>query len=342
MSKIFGKNPSGSRLQQIILSPNYKNGSFQNLSPTPVIVENASHLKIMRDFIHKPKDAIPPRPLPSLKTNLKASRAEKPMITWFGHSSYLIQINGKNILVDPVFSGNASPFSFSIKAFPGTNLYTEEDMPEIDLLIQTHDHYDHLDYKTIMRLQPKIKMVCTSLGVGSHFAYWGWNENKILEFDWWEKRQLGDMELTALPARHFSGRSLRRGKTLWSAFVLRTNESCIFIGGDSGYDEHFKTIGDKFGPMDIAMLECGQYNPAWAHIHMMPEETAQASIDLKSKLLLPVHWGKFSLALHPWDEPIRRLIAKANELGVRVTTPLIGEPVIPGEIYPEKNWWLDI
>ncbi len=306
------------------------------------MVENASYLKIMRDFIHKPKDAIPHIPLPSLKTNLKSAHSEKPMITWFGHSSYLIQINGKNILVDPVFSGNASPFSFSIKAFPGTNLYTEEDMPEIDLLIQTHDHYDHLDYKTIMRLQPKIKMVCTSLGVGSHFDYWGWNENKILEFDWWESRQLGDMELTAVPARHFSGRSFRRGKTLWSAFVLRTKDSCIFVGGDSGYDEHFKTIGERFGPMDIAMLECGQYNPAWAHIHMMPEETAQASIDLKSKLLLPVHWAKFSLALHPWNEPVKRIITKANELGARVTTPLIGEPVIIGEVYPEKNWWLDI
>ena len=326
-------------MERIAESPNYRNGSFQNLSPTPVMAENASFFKMMRDFLNKPKDTTPPGPIPSVRNNLKSVHSDAPVITWFGHSSYLIQLEGKNILVDPVFSGNASPFSFSIKAFAGSNVYRTEDMPDIDLLLLTHDHYDHMDYKTLLQLLPRTSLVYTSLGVGSHLAYWGLDESRILEFDWWERKNVDDLRITATPGRHFSGRSLARGKTLWSSFVLEANGYRIFIGGDSGYDSHFKTIGETFGPFDIALLESGQYNPAWAHIHMMPEDTVQASLDLKAKVLLPVHWAKFSLALHAWNEPVKRVLAKASETSVQVTTPKIGEPVILGISHPDSKWW---
>ena len=267
---------------------------------------------------------------------------DKPVIVWFGHSSYFIHINGKNILVDPVFSGYASPFSFTGKSFKGSDVFTVDDLPAIDLLILTHDHYDHLDYTTVRKLRSKTKAICTSAGVGSHLRYWGIDPAIITEFDWWDRKQIAEITLIAAPARHFSGRSLVRNKTLWSSFILIAGDYRVYIGADSGYDSHFKTIGEKYGPFDIAILECGQYNEWWPYIHMMPEETVQASIDLKAKVLMPVHWGKFALGLHPWDEPVTRVVAKAKELNVQITTPLIGQPVILNESLPAKQWWLTV
>ena len=292
-------------------------------------------------FFNKPKNTEPRSAIPSIKTDLKTISSKEPVIVWFGHSSYLIYIDNKTILVDPVFSGHASPFSFSVKAFAGSNVYGVDDMPEIDILLLTHDHYDHLDYKTVCRLKPK--QVCTTLGVKSHLLHWGFNENTITEFDWWQSRQVTDgIELTAAPARHFSGRSFTRAKTLWASYILKTKEHTIYIGADSGYDSHFKEIGEKFGPFDIAMLECGQYNSWWPYIHMAPEQCVQAAADLKTKVLFPVHWGKFALAFHHWKEPIERLSKKAAEQNIKTTTPLIGEPVIIGRQYPVKNWWMDL
>ena len=340
MSKIFGKLPSGERLQKIQRSPNYKNGAFNNLSPTPVMAEDSSFWKTLRSYLNKPRDTSPPSNLPSVITNLQTLPADKTVIVWFGHSSYLFSVNGIKILVDPVFSGNAAPVSFMVKAYPGSNVYATEDFPDIDLLIQTHDHYDHLDYISAGKLQPKIKKIATALGVGSHFEHWGFDKNIITEFDWWDKKTiLPGIELTAAPARHFSGRGIKRGKTLWTSFVLKTATHIIYIGGDSGYDDHFKEIGRQYGPFDIAILESGQYNAHWPHIHMMPEETVQAAADLKAKVLLPVHWGKFTLGLHPWNEPVKRVLKKAAELNVKVTTPLIGEPVILNSVYPAAHWW---
>jgi len=338
--KVFGKNPAGNELEKVRQSPNYVNGNFRNMMATE-LMEGASMFSLMWKFMNKPKNTVPPKTLPSVKTDLKTLPGEKPVIIWFGHSSYLIKINGKNILVDPVLSGHASPFSFSTKSFPGTDIYKTEDLPDIDILIISHDHYDHLDYETVKKLRSKTKLICTSLGVASHLVYWGIEKEKIIEFDWWDSHEVtAGITLTAAPARHFSGRTFKRNKTLWSSFVVKTAEHSIFIGADSGYSDHFKMIGEKYGPFDLAILECGQYNTMWHDIHMMPEETAQASIDLEAKVLMPVHWGKFSISLHPWDEPVRRLQIKANELKVRVTTPMIGEPVVMDNSYPDKRWWV--
>lgn len=350
--KTFGKNPSGTALEKIAHSPNYHDGGFKNITETMMMAEKTSFIKLTWRFINKPKNTVPPKSLPFVKSDLKLITNDKPVIIWFGHSSYLIRINGKNILVDPVFSGHAAPFSFAARSFPGTDIYTTEDFPDIDLLILTHDHYDHLDYPTLLKLKSRTKKIYTSLGVGSHLQYWGIDPAIITELGWWDNRLFAEdtsissvestspIEFIAAPARHFSGRSFIRNKTLWSSFILKTPEYRIYIGGDSGYDTHFKTIGEKYGPFDIALLEAGQYNIAWPQIHMMPEETVQAAVDLKAKILLPVHWGKFSISLHPWDEPIRRVMAKAQELNVKVTTPLIGEPVILNNSYPDKEWWV--
>ncbi len=338
LSKVFGRNPSGKELEKVQASPNYRDGSFTNLMPTK-LMDNASLASVLWKFINKPANTLPPKPLPSVKTDLRSLPGDAPVIIWFGHSSYLIKINGKHILADPVFSGHASPFSFSAKSFAGTDVYTTDDLPEIDTLIISHDHYDHLDYKTVKKISDKTKLICTSLGVASHLSHWG-IDNEITEFDWWDSYELpGNIQLTAVPARHFSGRGLVRNKTLWSSFALNTKQYALFIGADSGYGDHFKQINKKLGSFEIAILESGQYNLAWHDIHMMPEEAVQACIDLNAKVLMPVHWGKFSISLHPWDEPVKRVGRKAGELEVNITTPMIGEPVILGRSYPEKKWW---
>ncbi|HSI89957.1 MAG TPA: MBL fold metallo-hydrolase, partial [Adhaeribacter sp.] len=273
----FGKTPKGKRLERIRQSPNYRNGAFQNLSETPVQSEEASMFGMLTDFINKSKNTRPPEPIPFVKTDLKALSEAKPAIIWFGHSSYLIKTHGKNILVDPVFSGYAAPVSFMVKSFEGANEYDVADMPEIDMLVISHDHYDHLDHKTIKALNGKVKHYYVPLGVGAHLENWGIAPEKITELDWWEFTEAGNFKLTATPARHFSGRGLKRGKSLWASFVLETPDHKIYIGGDSGYDTHFKSIGEKFGPIDIAILETGQYNKNWPYIHMMPEQTVQAA-----------------------------------------------------------------
>lgn len=339
----FGKAPSGARLERIKRSPQYRDGAFQNQSETPALTGGASYFIVIKDFFfgkHERKE--PDTALPSVKRDLNLQPSLKPELTWFGHSSYLLQVNGLNILVDPVFSGRTSPVSYAgSKAFLGADVYKAADMPRIDIMVITHDHYDHLDYETIKKLKDRVGVFITSLGVGSHLEYWGVPVEKIKELDWWESAEIpGSSKFTAAPARHFSGRGFKRNGTLWSSFVLETQGYKIYLGGDSGYDKHFAEIGRRFGPFDLVILEDGQYNVYWSNIHMMPEETAQAAVDLGAKVLFPVHWGKFALATHPWDESIQRVLKKSGELKVKVITPQIGEQVILDSIYPDTQWWV--
>lgn len=341
MLKAFGKLPSGNRLDRIRKSAHYREGSFQNLSETRMLAEGASYPKMIIDFFSKGVNREPMHALPSVKTDLKAFSGINPMVIWFGHSSYLIRLSGKNILIDPVFSNRASPISFIGKeSYPVTNPYQVDDLPDIDLVILTHDHYDHLDYNTIKKLKSRVNTFYTALGVGEHLEHWGVDENMITEFDWWEKQVFRhEIEVIATPARHFSGRLFKRNQTLWNSFVLKTATHTIFIGGDSGYDPVFKTIGQQYGPFDLAILECGQYNTLWPSIHMMPEEVVLASQDLQARAFMPVHWGKFTLALHPWSDPIVRASKQAEIMNVSIATPMIGEPVIVGDQLPAKKWW---
>lgn len=338
--RVIGKLPSGPHLEKLQQSPHYNNGGFQNLSDTPMMAKDASYWKLTRNFFTKTEGKKPSVPLPSVQTKLSELDGNGTVV-WFGHSSYLIHIDGKNILVDPVFSGNASPVNFMVTAFEGADVYKVSHMPYIDYLILTHDHYDHLDYKTLLELKTKVGQVYCSLGVGAHLRYWGYDEAVLHEMDWWEERRLNDsMQLTAAPARHFSGRGLKRGKTFWSSFILQTNGLRIYLGGDSGYDAHFAEIGKRFGGFDVALLECGQYNAMWPFIHMMPEETVQAALDLNTRVLMPVHWAKFQLAMHAWNEPAIRVTNRARELGLEVRLPQIGEPVLLNQSFSGTEWWI--
>lgn len=300
-------------------------------------------LSAIKAFLKRPKTTFPSADLPVVKTDLRSYHSVKPSIIWFGHSSYLIHANGVNILVDPVFSGYASPVSFYIKAFKGTDVYKPADMPRIDYIILSHNHYDHLDTGTLKLLSSKIKEYIVPSGVGHDLGKIRVPQEQIREMDWWEGAELQPgIRLTATPARHFSGRGLRRNGSLWSSYVLEIGGYKIFIGGDSGYDSHFKEIGNRFGPFDIALLECGQYNVIWPYIHSMPEELITEGADLKAKVIMPIHWAKFALAVHDWNEPAVRFVAAAEKAGVAYTTPLIGEPVVLDEYYPKNNWWVNI
>ena len=340
----FGNVPAGARLERIQRSPNYKDAAFQNLNNTPSLAEGVSYYTVFKEFFFgKSKRVKPSSPLPSKKENLKALRADEDILVWFGHSSYFMQLDGKRILVDPVFSGSASPLGFGTKSFEGADVYTVDDMPEIDILFLTHDHYDHLDYKTIVALRPKVKKIITSLGVGAHLERWGYDAGIITEGDWGEEvlRDTGFVVNTA-PARHFSGRRFKRNGTLWLSFILTTPKWKIYIGGDSGYDNHFVKIGNEYGPFDLAILEDGQYNQYWKYIHMIPEEVVQAAIDLKAKRLLPVHWAKFALSLHDWDEPIMRVVKESKARNMLLLHPLIGEVVNLNGPAKQEEWWLAV
>ena len=305
----FGKAPQGRRLELIKNSPNFKNGKFQNLSHTPALSEGVTYSAVMKEFLFTKKERrFPKTGLPSIKTNLNDLDSSEDVFIWFGHSSYFMQIDGKKILVDPVLNGTASPLSFTTKAFVGSHVYTADDIPDIDILFITHDHWDHLDYLSIKQLRPKIKKIVCSLGVGAHLEHWKFDPSIIEELDWYDKADLGNgFVVHATPARHFSGRSFTRNQSLWNSYVLITPASKIFIGGDSGYDKHFAGIGKQFGPFDLAILENGQYDKSWKYIHMMPEEVLQAAVDLGAERLVPVHSSKFSLSNHAWDDPLERI-----------------------------------
>ncbi len=342
---VFGRLPKGLRLEKIHHLANYRNGALQNQSITLMQPEGVSFIKVLNAFLfEKHPNKAPDKTLPFISPNLNGkAKSDVPEIIWFGHSSYLIKVAGLRILVDPVFSKTPSPFSFiGSKAFLGTDVVKAEEFKDIDILVITHDHYDHLDYNSILKIAPQVKSIVTSLGVGSHLERWGIKTEKINELGWNESLTLFDsLQLTAVPARHFTGRKFKRNQTLWSAFVLKTANYKLFLGGDSGYDAHFAKIGEEFGPFDLALLECGQYNAYWPYIHMFPEESVQAAIDLKAKVLMPVHWGKFSLAMHPWNEPIKRVVLAAAAKQLPLVTPKLGETIILDEYLPTENWWLE-
>ena len=337
----FGTLPKNERLKRIKSSQNYSNEKFQNESFTPDLAEGVTYYEVMRNLLfNKNKRTKPASILPSQKTNLLQLLKNEDAFVWFGHSSYFIQTDGKTILVDPVMSGAASPLPNSIKSFAGTDIYTVDDIPEIDFLFISHDHWDHLDYKTIIALKPKIKQIICGLGIGAHFEKWGFNENIIFEADWNSHIKLSDgFAVNTIPARHFSGRGFKRNKALWLSYVLHTPTKKIFIGGDSGYDAHFKKAGDQFGPFNIAILECGQYDLSWKYIHMLPHEVLQAAKDLQAKKFIPVHWGKFKLANHDWDTPIKELLNLNEQANSIIVTPMIGEKVLLNENQAFSRWW---
>lgn len=338
----FGKAPAGQRLERMKRSPHYKNGKFENLHPTPALTEGYSMLGVTLEFLFQKTERRKPQGnIPSVKTDLLHLSPDEDVLVWFGHSSYFMQIDGKRVLVDPVFSGNAAPLPGSNRAFGGTDRYRVEDLPRIDYLLLTHDHYDHADYETLVQLQAKTETVVCGLGVGAHLEHWGFSAGQVLEKDWNEKADLDSgFAVYALPARHFSGRRLSRNNTLWLSFLLQTPTRKIYVGGDSGYDTHFAEAGSRFGPIDLAILENGQYDVKWKYIHMQPDEVLKAARDLKAKRLFPVHNSKFAMANHAWNEPLTRIAEYNRLVNLPLVTPLIGERVDLGnERQPFREWW---
>lgn len=343
---LFGKTPSGSRLKKIENSENYRDGKFQNLSETPDLTEGVSYTDIFKDMLfNKSEHVIPLNSIPSEKTNLIDRDTTENFMVWFGHSSYFMQIDGKKYLVDPVLTENASPIYGTNNAFNGTTNYATNDLPEIDYLLMTHDHYDHLDYTTIKNIKDKVKHIVCPLGVGEHFEFWGYEANKITEKDWYETIEIDDdTKITFTPTRHFSGRGIKRNQSLWTSYALKTKNFNLYLGGDSGYDFHFKEIGDKYGPFDLAILENGQYDYKWKYIHMQPNEVLKASKDLKSKRLFPVHSSKFKLANHSWKEPLEKItMLNDSSFVIPIITPKIGSYIdLSNTNQTFGYWWEDV
>ena len=342
----FGAFPEGGRLARIEASPNYSDGEFRNPEPTPTSTSNKAGVvtRLFRSLTAEKDRPRPDAPIPTVKTNLLCLDRYEDLVLWLGHSSFYMQLAGHAILIDPVFSDNAAPVPFVNEAFAGTNVYSPEDMPGIDVLLITHDHWDHLDYPTVMRLKDKIAKVVCPLGVGAHFERWGFESSTIVELDWNESLNLkNELRIHALPARHYSGRTLTRNKSLWAAYALTTESRKIYISGDSGYGSHFREAGEAFRGFDLAVLDSGQYNEAWRYVHMMPEDAAQAAADLNAKALLPAHAGKFSIARHSWDDPFIRLATATKNSPFPLLTPKIGAPVfLEREQGQFSQWWKDV
>jgi L-ascorbate metabolism protein UlaG (beta-lactamase superfamily) len=335
----FGQSPQGEDLERISKSPHFKDGQFVNLIVTKM-GSFSEMMSTMPGFIfgenQEPKDTLPVR----FGENQEAIIDTNCYITWYGHSAFLFEMDGKRILIDPMLGETAAPVSFGSKRFPYEKPIPIGDLTDIDVLILSHDHYDHLDYETIIRLKDEVGHFYTALGVGSHLKSWGIPEAKITELDWWKSAELENMELIACPARHFSGRALvDQNTTQWASWVIKGRYQNIYFSGDGGYGPHFKEIGEKHGPFDLALLECGQYNNAWKAIHMMPEESVQAGIDVKAKLIMPIHWGAFKLAVHEWTEPIKRFKAESIRLKAPMIHPFIGERFSLEHELPRVEWW---
>ena len=338
----FGALPAGTHLRLIERSPHYVDGTFQNLIDTPMRTQDTSLASnMMSMLLDRDPNLRPSTALPSTRVDLKALPPQEDVVVWMGHSSYFVQLGGKRILIDPVFSTNAGPVPYTNVAFPGTSVYTAEDMPSIDVLLVTHDHWDHLDYPSAKALLPKVGQVVVGLGVGEFFDRWGYAADRIHEADWNDVLELvPDLRIHVLPARHYSGRMLTRNKTLWVAFALETPQRRLFFSGDSGYGPHLRDIGERFNGFDLVALDMGQYDKRWANIHMFPQQAAQAAEDLRAKVLLPAHVGRFSIAAHAWDEPLKQIDQASQGRSYRLLTPNPGAMVVlDQETQRFPRWW---
>jgi L-ascorbate metabolism protein UlaG (beta-lactamase superfamily) len=341
----FGGSHSQAKRAIFNKSGHFEKGKFVNQIPTTMDLNFKELVSVLKDYITGIPDQTPEKQLPVSAIDSLAI-ATKPdslvRLTWFGHSAFLLEINGKNILLDPMFGNVSAPLPFlGPKRFSKGLPIDVGKLPNINAVILSHDHYDHLDYHTILKLKDKTEQFYTPLGVGSHLSAWGVDDSRIHELNWWDEIQLDDLKFICTPARHFSGRGIfNRYSTLWASWVIFSNNYRIYFSGDSGYGPHFSEIGEKYGPFDFAMLECGQYDRRWESVHMLPEQTAQAAVDLNAKLIMPIHWGSFALALHSWKDPVERVTKATEELNQLLVIPQIGEQILLNEPKVKNSkWW---
>ncbi|QWG07261.1 MBL fold metallo-hydrolase [Flammeovirga kamogawensis] len=345
LSPEFGGEHSDEDIARYKASGHYNDDGFFNLVPTSLDMSLSSLWETIQAYANGIENSRPSEDIVPNKITQETLLANDSLtrITWFGHSAFLLEIDTKKILVDPMLGQVAAPHPML-----GENRYSKElpiaidQLPTIDAIIISHDHYDHLDYKSIEKLKHKVEEYYVPLGVGAHFRAWGIPSEKIHEMNWWQEAIFKELNIVLTPSRHFSGRGITdRNKTMWGSWVIEGKKQKVFFSGDGGYADHFKEIGKKYGPFDIALMECGQYNKNWAQIHMMPEESAQAAVDVNAKVMMPVHWGAFTLSLHSWIDPVERVTIKAKELDMPLTTPELGEVFIVGDgrVYPTSKWW---
>jgi L-ascorbate metabolism protein UlaG (beta-lactamase superfamily) len=344
MRSLGGKS-QGARLERIKASLLWAGERFRNVHPIlPGLRDPNAAMPTLKEFLCGGERRVPRVPLPSMSPLEAWGRAPESGLraTWLGHSTVLIEIDGVRVLTDPVWGPRASPSRLAgPKRFQPVPVPLRA-MPPIDLVIVSHDHYDHLDYPTIHELAKRDAPFVTSLGVGAHLELWGVRPERIVELDWWESHSLPNtgLTVTAAPSQHFSGRTPKgRNTTLWSSLVIRSHRHAVFFSGDTGLTTEYRTIRERLGPFDLVMLEVGAFHPAWGDIHLGPENALEALALLGGGAFLPVHWGTFSLAMHAWDQPAEVLFERAPKAGARLVMPRLGEPVEPAHAENVEPWW---
>ncbi|MEN2282088.1 MBL fold metallo-hydrolase [Algoriphagus sp. SE2] len=343
MRKQFGGKVTKKEIEKFKHIQNWDGEKFLNLEPTSMDFS----LQALPKFLYKQfceKEGREPTqklPIQSFDKESFLAPSEKAKFIWYGHSVLLIRINNKTILIDPMLGPDASPIApFSTKRFSENTLNLIEDFPEIDLLMMTHDHYDHLDLKSMNLLKPKVNNFFVGLGVGRHLKKWGFEEKNITEFHWWKSASFEDIHITYTPTRHFSGRGISdRAKSMWGGWAFKTERENIWFSGDGGYGNHFIEVGKRLGPFDFAWMECGQYNENWKLIHMFPDESVKAAKDANATHIMPVHWAGFSLAQHHWTEPVEQFVEFAEKESIEYMTPSLGELVDLAKERKNEFWW---
>lgn len=342
---VFGGKPSGLRQERMRAQPLWAEGTFRNTNPAAKPgIRMGSMMGLMGEYVSSGAARAPKGALPSQSPLPDWARPPETgfRTTWLGHSTVLLELDGARVLTDPVWGLRASPWTFAgPKRFMPVPA-TIAQLPPLDAVLISHDHYDHLDYPTILELAKLQVPFFTSLGVGAHLEAWGIPPERITELAWWESARVPNTEvqLTAAPSQHFSGRSLATGNaTLWSSFVIKGPKHCAFFSGDTGLTDEYAAIRDRLGPFDLVMLEVGAYHPAWGSIHLGPENALKAHALLGSGTLLPVHWGTFNLALHAWDEPAETLLALAQQQGARLVMPTLGATFELPRVESVDPWW---
>lgn len=337
----FGKLPEGERLRRIHASPHYRDGAFRYPLPSPMTTGQRSMFALLWDnLFNVHPDAKPRVALPHVRTDLSALSGGGDALVWFGHSGYYLQLSGVRMLVDPTLE-SASPVSFFGTAFEGADAYRAKDLPAVDYLIITHDHWDHLDYETVQEIKARVGHYVVPLGVGAHLEHWGVSPERITELDWWETAELkAGLQVTALPSRHYSGRTFQRNAVLWASYMVQAPQGNVYLGGDSGYGPHFAQIAERFPSIDLAILENGQYNEDWANNHTLPHQLPSIIRELQPQRIFTGHNSKYQLARHAWYEPLERAHETAERAGVPLLTPMIGEVVrLQDSTQTFSKWW---
>lgn len=342
----FGKRAQGERLARMQASPLWNGESFRNQHPVlPGLRDSTVPRPTLKEFLSSGGRRTPGGPLPSFDPRPAWNRPAQSGLraTWLGHSTVFIEIDGHRVLTDPVWGTRASPFRLlGPKRFQPVPLRLKQ-MPEVDVVVISHDHYDHLDYPTIHTLARHSAVpFVTSLGVGAHLQAWGVAAERITELDWWESHRVPGtgLTITAAPSQHFSGRGFKdRNATLWSSMVVQSDRHRVFFSGDTGLTTEYATIRERLGPFDLVMLEVGAFHPAWGDIHLGPVNALKAHALLGGGAFLPVHWGTFSLAMHDWDEPAETLLRLAPSTSASLLMPRLGEPVEPAHLESVVPWW---